>query len=189
MQRGRGWELRTWTLETGKLGFLLWVHFIMCKVGLAVPASREFVKIQSTWGNAQWVVVSVIIVINPDGLFSLVEVSSNRQFYKPAEMVISELPTDGCFGQRELFLRLPRPFWSCINSSYWSDTEWIAKCISWSPGATRNQRTSCLDWHAPREWNWFCAERPKSVTGCRFLVLFDLFLLIQLTFIENLELY
>lgn len=38
---GEGGGMRTWTLESCKLGFLLWVHFIVCTVGLAVPASQE----------------------------------------------------------------------------------------------------------------------------------------------------
>lgn len=33
--------MRTWTLESRKLGFCLWVHFFVCKIGSAMPASRE----------------------------------------------------------------------------------------------------------------------------------------------------
>ena len=107
--------MRTWTSESCKLGFLLWVHFIVCTVGEA--EFGRFRAREEMLSELQ----CLIIVINPDDLFSLVELSSHGQFYKPAKMIISELPTNGCFSQRELSLGLPRPFWSCINLPYWSD--------------------------------------------------------------------
>ena len=43
--------------------------------------------------------MSVLLILCSSDLSALVEISSNVQFYKVAEMVVSELPMSGCFNQ------------------------------------------------------------------------------------------